>query len=191
LKKEKIMADKLITPEFRAAYAGLFRATAPKENPNGAKKYSIRAAFPPEADIKDLKAACAQVAADKWGKNVPKTMRSPFRFNEELDNPIPGIGGDWVVMTFSANEDRRPGVVDATVQDIIDESEVYSGAWFRAQVRPYAYDQAGNKGIAFGLENVQKTRDDDALGSGRIPASKVFESFGSPIAASSAGALFD
>ena len=27
------MSDKIITPEFRAAYVGLFKATAPKENP--------------------------------------------------------------------------------------------------------------------------------------------------------------
>ena len=51
------MADKLITPECRAAFCGLFRATAPKENPNGAKKFSIRAVFMPGADLSALKAA--------------------------------------------------------------------------------------------------------------------------------------
>jgi hypothetical protein len=29
--------------------------------------------------------------------------------------------------------------------------------------------------VSFGLQNVQKLRDDDPLGSGRIPASKAFE----------------
>lgn len=174
------MADKLITAEFRAAFVGLFKATAPKENPNGAKKYSIRAVFMPDADLSAMKQQAAAAAQEKWGNNIPKTMRSPFRVNEELDNPIPGVPDDAIVMTFSANEDRRPGIVDAKLQDIIDDSEVYSGAWFRAQVRPYAYDQAGNKGVAFGLENVQKTRDDDPLGRGKIPASKAFEAFGAP-----------
>jgi hypothetical protein len=63
------------------------------------------------------------------------------------------------------------------LQDIIanDETEVYSGAWYRAQVRAFAYENAGNKGVSFGLQNVQKLRDDDPLGSGRIPASKAFE----------------
>lgn len=172
------MAEKLITPEFRAAFVGLFRATAPKENPNGAKKFSVRAVFMPDADISAMKKVAAQAAAEKWGNAIPKTMRSPFRTNEELDNPIPGVPDDAVVMTFSANEDRRPGLVDKNLQDIIDDSEVYSGAWFRAQVRAYAYDQAGNKGVAFGLENVQKTKDDEPLGKGKIPASKAFEAFG-------------
>ena len=185
------MADKLITPEFRAAFVGLFRATAPKENPNGAKKYSIRAVLMPDADIGALKAAAKAAATEKWGNNPPKTMRSPFRLNEELDNPIPGVPDDAIVMTFSANEDRRPGLVDANLNDIIDDSEVYSGAWFRAQVRPYAYDQAGNKGVAFGLENVQKTRDDEPLGKGRIPASKAFEAFGGGGSGKTAAGMFD
>jgi Protein of unknown function (DUF2815) len=141
------MADNVITPEFRAAFVGLFKATAPKDNPNGAKKYSIRAVFMPDADLSSLKQQAKNAAEEKWGAGkVPKTVRSPFRFNEELENPIPGIPDDAVVMTFSANEDRRPGVVDKNLQDIIDDAECYSGAWFRAQVRAYAYDQAGNKG---------------------------------------------
>lgn len=184
------MAEKLITPEFRAAFVGLFRATAPKENPDGKKKYSIRAVFMPSTDLSAMKSAAKTAASEKWGNNVPKSMRSPFRLNEELDNPIPGVPDDAIIMTFSANEDRRPGLVDAQLQDIIDDSEVYSGAWFRAQVRAYAYEQAGNRGVAFGLENVQKLRDDDPLGGGRVPASKAFEAFGGG-ASKSAGNLFD
>lgn len=183
------MADKIITPEFRAAFVGIFRATAPRENPNGAKKFSMRAVFMPDTDISALKKEAQAVAVEKWGANVPKTMRSPFRLNEELDNPIPGVPDDAVVMTFSANEDRRPGIVDANLNDIIDDAECYSGAWFRAQVRAYAYDQAGNKGVSFGLENVQKTRDDDPLGKGKIPAAKAFSAFGSSTS-KSAGDLF-
>lgn len=184
------MTDNVITPEFRAAFVGVFRPTAPRENPNGAKKYSIRAVFMPGSDLSVLKAQAQQAAVDKWGTNIPKSIRSPFRTNEELDNPIPGIPDDAVVMTFSAAEDRRPGIVDSQLQDIIDESEVYSGAWFRAQVRAYAYEASGNRGVSFGLQNVQKTRDDDPLGKGKMPANKAFDAFGSP-AGKTAGSMFD
>lgn len=185
------MADNIITPEFRAAFVGLFKATAPKDNPNGAKKYSMRAVFMPESDLATLKEQAKIAAEEKWGAGkVPKTIRSPFRTNEELENPIPGVPDDAVVMTFSANEDRRPGVVDKNLQDIIDDSEVYSGAWFRAQVRAYAYDNAGNKGVSFGLQNVQKLRDDEPLGRGKVPASKAFEAFGGGSSKSAAN-LFD
>ena len=171
------MPDNLITPEFRAAFISVFRATAMK-NADGSTskpKYSIRAAFPPKADLSALKKEANAAAQDKWGDKIPKTLRSPFRLNEELEAPIIGIGDDWTIMSFSANEDRRPGIVDAKLQDIIDDADVYSGAWYRCQVRAFAYDTAGNKGVSFGLQNVQKLRDDDPLGNGRIPASKAFE----------------
>jgi Protein of unknown function (DUF2815) len=183
--------EKLITPAFRAAFVGLFRPTAPRENPDAAKKYSVRAVFMPDVDLAAMKQAAQAAAVAKWGDKVPKTMRSPFRTNEELENPIPGVPDDAIVMTFSSSEDRKPGLVDAKLQDIIDESEVYSGAWFRAQVRAYAYDAAGNKGVSFGLENIQKLHDDEPLGKGRIPASKAFEAVAGASGSKTAGGLFD
>jgi len=178
-------ADNQITPEFRAAFISVFKATSMK-NADGSvnkPKFSIRAAFPPTAKLDALKKVAEMAAREKWGDKIPKTLRSPFRTNEELENPIVGIGDDWIIMSFSANEDRRPGIVDSKLQDIIDDADVYSGAWYRAQVRAFAYENAGNKGVSFGLQNVQKLRDDDPLGNGRIPASKAFEPVDVPAAA--------
>jgi len=170
------MTDNVLTPEFRAAYISVFTAKASK-NPDGTMskaKFSIRACFPPKTDLSELRNQASFAATDEWGDKLPKNMRSPFRRNEELENPVAGIGDDWIIMTFSANADRRPGIVDAKLQDIIDDAEVYSGAWFRAQVRAFAYDMSGNKGVSFGLQNVQKLRNDDPLAGGRTPASKAF-----------------
>lgn len=188
------MAEKtLICPEFRGAYVQIMRPKAQKQEDGtmGAAKYSIRAAFPPSADLSGLKAAAAQAATDKWGDKVPKTIRSPFRLNEELDNPVAGLDDDWTIMTFSAPETSKPGVVDNKNQDIIDETEVYSGAWYIAQVNAYAYDRAGNKGVTFGLLNVRKQKDDEPLGTGKQKASKAFEAFAPAPAAKGAGSLFD
>ena len=178
-------SERLITPNFRASFISLFRATSMKQDDGKESdpKFSIRAAFPPTADLSPLKKEAELAAKEKWGDKIPKTLRNPFRLNEELENPIVGIGDDWVIMSFSAKADRRPGIVDASLQDIIDEADVYSGAWYRAQVNAYAYDKAGNKGVAFGLQNVQKIKDDDPLGNGRIPASKAFEPVDVPAAA--------
>jgi Protein of unknown function (DUF2815) len=177
------MTDNVITPEFRAGYVGLFRASAPKDEPDGKKKFSIRAFFPSNADLSTLREQAKQAVKEKWGDKTPSALRSPFRTNGDLDNPVDGIPKDWVVMTFSANEDRRPGVVDENLQDIIDETQCYSGAWFRAQVRAFAYEARGNKGVSFGLQNVQKVRDDDPIGAGRIPASKAFDKIETPAGA--------
>jgi hypothetical protein len=178
--------ENLVTPEFRAAFISVFRATSMR-NADGSTskpKYIIRAVFPPTAKLDALQKEAEVVAREKWGDKMPKNLRSPFRLNEELEAPIEGVGDDWVVMSFSANEDRRPGLVDAKLQDIIDDTDVYSGAWYRAQVRAFAYDTAGNKGVSFGLQNVQKLRDDDPLGNGRVPANKAFEPVDVPASAS-------
>lgn len=187
------MAQNILTPEFRAGFISVFKATAQK-NPDGTAgkpKFSIRACFPPSSDLALLKAEAEQAAKDKWGDKIPKTLRSPFRKNEELETPVAGIGDDWTIMTFSANEDRRPGIVDGNLQDIIDDAQVFSGAWYRCQVRAFAYENAGNKGVSFGLQNVQKLRNDDPIGGGRVPANKAFEAVGSGAAKTGAGSMFD
>jgi hypothetical protein len=183
------MADNVITPEFIGAFVQVFKATGMKGQPESTKKFSVRAVFLPGSDLSAMRTQAQIAATEKWGNAIPKTMRSPFRKNEEMDTPVAGVPDDAIVMTFSANEDRRPGVVDAKLQDIIDEAECYSGAIYRAQVRAFAYDTSGNKGVSFGLQNLQKLRDGKPLG-GRLPASKAFTAVETDTTAG-AGALFD
>ena len=56
---------------------------------------------------------------------------------------------------------------------IVDEEEVYSGVWAVVSVSFYAYDVSGNKGVACGLNNIMKFKDDDHLG-GRVSAESDF-----------------
>jgi len=187
------MADNIITPEFRAGFISIFKATQQKNDDGtlSAPKFSVRACFPPDSDFDAMVEQVNRVVKDKFGDQPPKNWRKPFRKNEELDKPVQGIGDDWVIMTFSANEDRRPGIVDAKLQDIIDSSEVYSGAWYRAQVRAFWYEKKGNKGVSFGLQNVQKLRNDDPLGGSNIPASKAFDAVPTEGGSKTAGGMFD
>ena len=138
----------------------------------------MRACFPPSTDLSTLKKAAEQVARAFWPNGLPKNMRLPWRKNSELETPVQGLGddgADWVVMTFSSPGNQvRPGVCDARVQEIIHEEEIYSGCWLRAQVRPFAYDQAGNKGVSFALQNVQKMGDDKHLGASKPPVNQAF-----------------
>lgn len=156
------------TPEFRGVFLQVFRAGKPKtakaeQLPN----YSVRAAFPPNTDFKALKAQAEDAVKAKWPTGAPKTLRSPFRRNDELDNPVAGIPDDWIIMTFARREaDGRPAVFDEQVCDIepVNQSEVYAGAWYQASVKAYPYENSGNKGVAFGLQGIQKRRDDQPLG---------------------------
>lgn len=186
------MANEIVTPKFRAAFVALVRPSAPPNNPEAEKKFSVRAVFMPDANIEDMKKAAQAVAVAKWGDKVPKTLRSPFRTNEELDTPIPGIPDDAIVMTFSAKEGQFSPAINLVDSDNnqVDETEVYAGRWMLAQVRPFAYENAGNRGISFALLNVQLRDNDEPLGKGRIPASKAFEAVGGG-GAKTAGGLFD
>ena len=63
------MADNQITPEFRAAFISVFKATSMK-NADGSvnkPKYSIRACFPPTAKLDALKKEAQLAAQEKWG----------------------------------------------------------------------------------------------------------------------------
>lgn len=57
-----------------------------------------------------------------------------------------------------------PDIVDADRQPILDHSKVYSGVYGRASINFYAFNFNGNKGIACGLNNLQKIKDGEPLG---------------------------
>ena len=64
----------------------------------------------------------------------------------------------------NANSRTAPQIVDRSVQPILDRNEVYSGCYIRASISFYAFNSNGNKGIACGLNNIQKIRDGEPLG---------------------------
>ncbi|ASB66396.1 hypothetical protein S101413_02951 [Bacillus velezensis] len=59
---------------------------------------------------------------------------------------------------MNASSKTKPGIVDRNLNHIID-SELYSGCYGRVSINFYAFNTAGNKGIACGLNNIQKLED--------------------------------
>jgi hypothetical protein len=106
-----------------------------------------------------------------WYKlKTGKALRNPFRDGSEKAE-LDGYEG----MVFaSATSKMQPGIVDARVQRIIDENEFVSGHYARATITAYGYDKAGNVGVAFGLQNIQKLRDGEPF-SGRTAAENDFD----------------
>lgn len=177
------MTDNVMTPKFRASFANVFRPGKSMEEGKPGK-YSLTMLFEPGADLSKLKAAAAQAVKDKWGDKPPKMLRSPFRDQGEKEFDGYVEGGIYI----NATSDKKPGLVDAQLNDIIDETDFYSGCYARATVRAFAYDKAGNKGVAFGLQNVQKLADGESLGGGRAKASDEFEAVAE---SGTAGGMFD
>lgn len=170
-------ATKVVTGKVRFSYCTLFEPRAPKENPDGEKKYSVTLLIPKSdvETVKKIKAAQEAAIADKWpGKRPPKiatTMHDGDGVKEKTGEPYgPECKGHWVM---SVSSKQRPSVVNAQLQAILDPSEVYSGCYGRASINAYAYDVSGNRGTSFGLMNVQKLADGEPL-SGRSRAEDDF-----------------
>jgi len=179
------MSDNVKTPEFRMSFVNVFQPRATNPDGTGEKKYSLVMLFPKGADLSALKADVARVSKEKWGDKIPKGLRNPLKEvdPEERDEYQPGM------VRVSATSKQKPGLVDAKVQPIIDESEIYSGCWGRASVRAFAYDVNGNRGVSFGLQNLQKTRDDAPFGNRARPENE-FEAVGES-AGGEGGGIFD
>lgn len=106
------------------------------------------------------------------GKSVPPlaAIKTPLR-DGDLERPDDEAYRN--AFFINANSPYKPGVVDGNRQEILDTSELYSGIYGRASITFYAYNSNGNKGIACGLNNLQKLRDGEPLG-GRTRAEDDF-----------------
>ena len=142
----------------------------------GTPKYSASLIIPKsdKVTIDKIKAAI-KAAYDEGqsklkgnGKSVPalSTMKTPLR---DGDAERPGDEAYANSYFINANSVSKPGVVDANLQPILEPSELYSGIIGRASINFYAYNSNGNKGIACGLNNIQKLRDGPPLGGHRRP----------------------
>lgn len=165
--------EKVLTPEFRVSFPNVFRAQAMEEGKE--PKFGLTLLFKKGADLSKLKAMAKEAIIEKWGSDRekwPKNLKTPFRDQGEKEFE----GYEEGAIFFNATSKQRPGLIDAGKQEIIDESDFYPGCWARATVVPFSYDKKGNKGVAFGLRNIQKLRDGEPLG-GRTRPEDDFEEF--------------
>lgn len=165
---------RILTPEFRVSYPHVFKAQAVK--PTDKPKFSITMLFPKDGDVSVVKEAIKNAKLAKYGskENFPEELQSPV-INGDLPKYADkeGYKGHWVIKA-STNEDQRPGVVDASVQPILDPSQFYPGCYARAYVYATCWEYMGREGVMFILDHVQKTRDGKSFG-GKKPAEQVFQ----------------
>jgi hypothetical protein len=178
----------ITTPEFRVSYPNVFKAK--KNIMSGKDEFSMVALFPKNADLSKLKAAAEAAIVQEFGADKakwPKKLRSPFRdqAEKEKDGQLP-MGHEAGAIFLNLKSMQRPGVVGPDVQPIMDESQVYAGCFGRAAISVYCYNQAGNVGVAFGLQHFQKTKDGEPLG-GRVRVEDAFQ----PVEGSGGGTAGD
>ena len=169
---------KVITgPNTRWSYCNAWEAKAIN---GGTPKFSVSLIIP-KSDKKTIarieeaiKAAYREGEAKLKGngRSVPalSVLKTPLR-DGDVERPDDEAYADSYFV--NANSTTAPGIVDADRQPILDHSEVYSGVYGRASINFYAFNSNGNKGIACGLNNLQKIRDGEPLG-GRSRAEDDF-----------------
>lgn len=169
---------KVITgPHTRFSYANVWEA---KSINGGSPKFSVSLIIP-KSDTKTVEKIKAAIeAAYKEGesklkgngRSVPalSAIKNPLRDGDTERPDDEAYANSYFI---NANSATAPGIVDANCSPILERSEVYSGVYGRASISFYAFNSNGNKGIACGLNNLQKLRDGEPLG-GRTRAEDDF-----------------
>ena len=161
-------STKVVTGKVRFCYANVFEPTSMNEGDT--PKYNVCILIP-KSDTKTLekinkaieaaKQAGKAKIADKSGK-IPSTLKTPLRDGDEERGDDPAFEDCFFI---NANSTRKPSIVDRNLSPIMDRDEFYSGCYGRASINFYAYN-VNSKGIAAGLNNLQKLEDGESLAGG-------------------------
>ena len=169
--------------EVRLSYCHLFTPEAVADG--GEKKYSVSLLIPKSntklvEEVKAaIKAAFMAGVASRFGGKQPAlgTWKNPLRDGDAERPDDDTYAGCFFI---NATSRTKPGIVkivkmngEKKLVEVTDEDEVYSGCYGVVSVNFFAFNNAGNKGVAAGLNNVLKTKDGDYLG-GRTSAQSEF-----------------
>lgn len=175
-----ISATSIRLGELRFSYAYVF---APRKNEDGTDgKYSVQLLIPKtDAQAKKLIDAAVEAAKQAgvqkcWnGKMpVPAKLHLPLRDGDEEYPDDETYAGMWFM---NAGSKTKPGIrvlENGQMSEALDMDDFYSGCWGAAVVNFFPYNTSGNMGVAAGLNNVIKTRDDEKLGGGGRSAETDF-----------------
>lgn len=159
-------STKVVTGKVRFCYTNVFEPQVMEEGDK--PKYSVSILISKD-DTKTLKAiekaieaakqAGKSKVADKNG-NIPASLKTPLRDGDEEKPDDPAYEG---MMFIGANSFRKPAIVDKDLNAIMSQDEFYSGCYGRASITFYAFNVGKSKGIACGLQNLQKLEDGEPL----------------------------
>ena len=159
---------KVVTGKVRFCYVNVFEPTAVNEGDT--PKYNICILIPKD-DVKTLdkinkaieaaKQAGKAKLADKNGK-IPSNIKLPLRDGDDERSDDPAFEGMYFI---NAKSQRKPSIVDKDLNPIMEKEEFYSGCYGRASINFYAFN-VSSKGIAAGLNNLQKLEDGEMLAGG-------------------------
>ena len=163
-------STKVVTGKVRFCYVNVFEPTAMNEGDT--PKYNICVLISKD-DTKTLdKITKAIEAAKQAGKAKLANKNGQLPADAALKLPL--LDGDVErpddpafenCFFINANSNRKPSIVDRDLNPIMEKEEFYSGCYGRASINFYAFN-VSSKGIAAGLNNLQKLEDGEMLAGG-------------------------
>lgn len=154
---------KVVTGEVRLSYVNLFtpRAVAEDDTP----KYSVMLLIPKKNKKQVTEIIEAMEEAEKLGK-------AKFGAKWKVNKMILKDGDEDMLdneeckgmMCLNANTAKKPLLLDQRKLAVTDQEVFYSGCFASVSINFYPFNHNVNKGVACGLNAVQKWRDGDSLG---------------------------
>ena len=168
----ELSKTQVVTGKCRFSFVNVFEPKAMKEGDE--PKYSLTLIVP-KSDTKTVEAikaaiqAAAEAGAQKhFGGRVPTNVTNTFYDGDTATDDMgdlknikyPEYKGSYFIRVSTK---RKPKVLDANRNEIIDPLDVYSGCYGRASLSFFAYSGDGRRGVSASLNNVQKLEDGDPL----------------------------
>ena len=158
--------------EVRFSYCHLFTPEAVSDGAD--KKYSVSVIIPKTntqliAGIKQcINAAYQQGLASRWKGRKPAVWKNPLRDGDTERPDDESYANSYFINVTSRT---KPGIVKrmtvggvTKLVEVTNEEDVYSGCYGYVSVNFFPFANAGNNGVACGLNNVLKTKDGEFLG---------------------------
>lgn len=154
------MKTKVVTELVRFSYVNVFEPYSYKDQ---RAKYSVHLIIQKNDKITINKINYAVNSVIEENKNSMfggKTngLRLPIRDGSEKEDEA--YEGNLFVVAKSL---YKPQIVDAQLNEILDRNEFYSGCYGKASLIFFTYNEMGNRGVACGLQNLQKLKDGKRL----------------------------
>ena len=170
------MSTQVVTGRVRFSYC--YVGSARRNEMNGKDEFTTQILVSKDDTdtVNKLKAAAKAASMAKWGDKGPAKVKNPLRDGDtETKSDGSPLGAEdknhWYCTVKST---RRPGIVDANGNELIGANDVASGDYGRVSLNAFAYDQSGNRGVSFGLNNVMLLEKGTSLGGGPRSAAEDF-----------------
>ena len=190
----------LITPRVKLSYANLLVPRPMKDDPQKRPIHGATLLIPTianmDAAIQAWHEACQRGLAgdgcDAWPptKLNPATgqqeqfygMAMPFKYvaqdTSHLDaqgQVLPEFQPFTYFIRVRTYDGQPPGIMLPSGVITSDPNEVYSGRWAVCSIQPFPYNNAGNYGVSFSIQNCQLLEHDDRIGGGRADVKTEFQ----------------